>query len=650
MITNADSGSGTASCSKCAVGYYGSDCTPCPTDCKSCVKSGVNPLFCTECKSATKTGQTCTLDVATACPMTVSNCDAPFADSPSSCTKCSKCSAGFAILSREANTFNNIGSPCVPITPSLTPIPNCDQYYNDPMSPTGDLKCARCLTNYVPTNYVHCGTFANCKENYQYDDMTVKCKVAATGYVANEDGTSILEVLNPQRTNSECTGYTYFGSAFSAVNARCGGCTPNHELDSSSASKYDCVSCRVQDIPDCLQVAASNGVCVCRECAAPSGGFQYIKHPTEIGCVKVSDITNCNAYTLRLVNGQYQGVCTACSSGIPLKDGSSCISCTKTCSNGDKVSNDAGSDCICNCNSNTVLSSSGEDCVSCSGPNCATYELGSGGSCVCKTCNSGFVLKDDKTGCISCSNSGNAGISNCVKCSLKASNQDEVERCTECNSGFGLRSDGSMCEQCLPNPGCRKCTVDSSGSSPTTQNKCTECSSGWQLNSAKTCVQCPQSPQPCGECRIDPNDDAKTLCLSFGCQTTSNALRDEDLKCEACSISNCEYCVKDLQNSFTCLTCLNGYFKSDDGVCTACGDGCNFCQEASKCLPHGCKEGFIRHRLDGSCIKCSGEGVARCSYESSTTENLIVENCVIGYRLNSGITPKLCESKNLKYL
>lgn len=651
---------GSTECLKCTLGNVltgvgGPDCTSCPNRCSDCEFAPGNP-FCVQCTDPSMSGAFCDTPVSL-CVDPVPNCAQKFfllLGPPLNC-KCSRCTSTFAIETSPPATARSgdiVGNCVSGNSPNTRP--NCLQLkqvpsVSSPPSPA-TTACTRCAVPYTVVDG-ECQTVSGCSPHFVYEDTVAKCLVADTNHMAKDDGTNVVSVPGAQQANSNCKGYVNLGNTFGSENARCGSCNTNYELDSTSSTKYECVSCTTSTpgITYCAQVAASEGNCFCRECASASGGKHYVKHPVKPGCVQVTDITNCITYTLKLLNGEYVAACKTCRSGVPSEDALFCVACNKICSNGVNKLNSAENDCDCECNVNFLLNSAGNDCIACGTAqisDCAIHILESN-NCKCSVCSANYQLKTDKSGCVDCTTG--RGTANCKVCSLVTPAETAVDRCTSCIDGYALNPaiTPPTCLQCLPNPGCIKCTIDSS--TATTQNKCTKCASGWELNNAGTCIQCPTSPEACTDCRIDPNDQTKALCLTFGCSTSSNALTDSDFTCESCNIANCAFCVKNIANTFKCLKCNRGHYMHSDGSCQACSVDCGFCQDGINCLPNGCKEGFIRHKIDGSCISCSQDGVARCAYETAISDKLIPKICKSGYKLNTVISPNICESKIFKF-
>ncbi|CAD5126240.1 DgyrCDS14408 [Dimorphilus gyrociliatus] len=466
----------------------------------------------------------------------------------------------------------------------------------------------------------------------------------------------------------------------------------------------------------CSFAVEFNGVCICGRCSPDSLGKHYLKHPVTVGCMEITDIPDCNEYTLKLAEGEYISVCKECSNGkIVSKDGQSCLSCGQ-CDNGIHKLNSEGDICECTCLNKDVLNPNSNGCLDCSLaqiPECKTFEffdggclcveclppyertsyiqcincqneitctggtavLNSGNECEC-TCSNNTLLNSNSNGCVICSldqipnckifklvndvctcseclanyqpqgktqciintNGGGEAIANCKEYNSPTGSTTASE-CIECNSGWALEpaspSSASKCHQCQT--GCKSCTLDVT-SSPSTVNKCTECSSRYALNNAGTCIQCPYN---CGECRVDPENQNNAICLSLGC--SSGALKDSDFSCDSCSIANCEICVQQIIGIFKCLKCNRGYYKDNSGNCLACVANCPVCLNDQYCISDGCKECFIRHRTEGTCLPCPGDGVARYSYQTPSSNVLIPQICKIGYRINKSTNPGFCE-------
>ncbi|CAD5111533.1 DgyrCDS836 [Dimorphilus gyrociliatus] len=640
-----------ATCTDCAKGYVvdTASCTPCPPGCSDCSAVSGQPTICTACTDPTKNGIDCLTPVAT-CTSPVPHCDKKWASVAHPATdgncKCIRCSNTFAVDTPVIHTNNLIGDCAAGVPASPTQLTDCEQQYNEP---TPALHCVRCANNKVLQGNACVAAVTDCKDNYSYFSSTPKCLIAAAGKMMDAGSDTTVITVDPTALASgNCKGYiASAASPAPATSGRCGGCDTGFTLD-FSPTKYDCVACTAAGLDHCTFAVSSGGTCMCGRCTADGSGKVYHKHPTLTGCVQNNEITNCATHTLKLKNGAYVVACAACSgANVLAADGLSCVACSKTCTGGTKVVAAGASTCTCDCSAVGFVNSNGDDCIACviaGKTGCSEVQL-NGASCECKTCNANFVMKADKSECVACNTGPGGATSNCKNCNLASSPVNQVSACSDCDSRYALHTSSTpgtspSCMAC--GTGCTTCTVDTSGVSATTDNKCTVCQSGYALNNVGLCIQCPTSPQACSECRIDPDDQTRTLCLSFGCGAA--ALRDSDFTCDTCaSLTGCDICVKQIGDTLKCLKCNSGYYMDSNSVCQTCVSGCDFCVDGTTCIPNGCKDGFIRHRTEGTCTPCTGSGVSRCAYETATSDTLIPKICKTGYKLNTAISPVACE-------
>ncbi|CAD5126539.1 DgyrCDS14640 [Dimorphilus gyrociliatus] len=547
------------------------------------------------------------------------------------------------------------GQTCLPCGPCHNGIPK--------LNLTRDACECTCLNNsFLNTNSNGC---VNCSL-----DQIPNCKV----FGLINDACTCSECLptyeligNSQCINCQndiiCTGGT---AVKNSGNMCVCTCSSNALLNSNSNG---CVSCSSDQIPNCKVFGLINDACTCSECLPTYeliGNSQCINCQNDIICTGGTVVKNsgnmceCTCSSNALLNSNSNG-CVNCSSDqIPnckvfglINDACTCSECLPTyelignsqcincqndiiCTGGTAVKN-SGNTCVCTCSSNALLNSNSNGCVSCSSdqiPNCKVFRL-INDACTCSECLVNYQLHG-KTQCINNTNGeGGAGvIANC-----KEYNSPAVSECIECISGWALEPASpltiSKCHQCQA--GCKSCIVDVT-STPTTVNKCTECLSSYALNNAGTCIQCPYN---CDECRADPENQNNAICLSLGCRL--GALKDSDFSCNSCSIANCEVCVQQINGIFKCLKCHRGYYKDNNGNCVACIANCPVCLNDQYCISDGCKEGFIRHRTEGTCLPCTGDGVARCSYQTASSNILIPQICKIGFRLNKSTNLAFCE-------
>ncbi|CAD5126721.1 DgyrCDS14781 [Dimorphilus gyrociliatus] len=639
--SNTEGASGKVTCSSCFSSHLTTgQCTPCTDNCVSCIVDGPSQ-YCLKCIDG-MSGRNCAPGKAT-CTEKPPNCEEILQEKRGSVCECTKCLSGFAIKQFHAlfGSAYRIGLECDPETTSSV-IPGCHQKYN---SPTGTI-CTRCTDNYVLDSDICQPGIPNCKASYSFykdpaggSSKVPGCKVAKPNYILTPGSTSsIIAVPTANQGGTACKGYVAASGSFAADKSRCGACTVGHVLDSGNAIKYECFPCSASNLDHCIFAVVSEGKCLCGRCRADTADKIYFKHPSQPGCIETSKITDCTTHSIRLKNGQYSVSCSQCSTGSVANDYFSCIPCTKLCTGGTKVG------CICDCSAVGFVNSQQTDCISClvaSKPFCAEVELDNN-ICKCKKCNPNYALTADRSGCVSCQTGPGGATSNCEVCNLAVTSPlNEVIACTQCSSDYTILQSSSpatnpTCTKC--HEGCSKCSADSSGNT-----KCTICKVGYILSNSGTCIQCPQSPAPCTECRLDPSDQTRAICLAFGCST--GAFRDADFTCESCTISDCEICIRNIEGNLKCLKCNKGNFLESSGSCQNCVAGCDFCLDATSCIPNGCKLGFTRHRTNGQCIPCSTDNsVARCSYKDAVNETLIPEECMKGYKLNTTQSPASCNS------
>ncbi|CAD5111534.1 DgyrCDS837 [Dimorphilus gyrociliatus] len=593
-----------ATCLKCAPGTFldTDKCTLCPVACKECISASK----CTSCV-ATNSGVPASAALncigdSSGCPADP-DCATPWVITAPSTCQCIKCDTGKVF--DPANTPNEEGviATCTPKnSDALTP--NCI-IAKKGAGTAND--CTKCDSGYVLTGATCTAEVTNCKSGYSFDNAGVaNCKVTVVNAVLKSDFRSAEIVPTANQGGPNCIGYITNGSpTFSGATGRCTGCSNGFTLDTSVATNYQCIDCTSTTLANCALIIGLNGNCKCGKCIANTASVLYFMKLDHSGCMAVNTIPGCSAdkHTLRLKSSSYIVVCKQCDAGKQASaDAQSCLDCTQTCNGGTIAVKEGKSTCECTCdrNANKFLNTAGDSCILCSTTqiaNCAEFDY-DGTNCKCTKCMDNFQLKSDKSACINCQATTAGAVANCKVCEVI-------------------------------------------GSLTVSVSKCKECIAGYILNSAGNCIQCPVSPLTCSECRIDPADITRTLCLSFGC--SSYALNDADFTCVYCGKTNCAICVRDVNNNDICLKCENGYYMDDKGNCEPCVAGCSFCLNGDSCLPNGCKIGYIQHRTDGSCTPCIGTGVSRCVYETAVSDVLVPKICIEGYTLNTAITPITCE-------
>ncbi|CAD5114104.1 DgyrCDS3250 [Dimorphilus gyrociliatus] len=621
-------------CLRCINGYYlyNEKCFKCSDTvphCLSCIYHNTYKVICTKCSIGK--GYNCGHSTCTS-----SNCAEPWVlhSNPDLCG-CLSCLTN----TYDGTNFANFYYSCAAVSYSL---PDCSATIY--ISPTPSTLCRDCSPSYILSDSRSTCVSSvgwNCEQEYLYGNP-LQCQVPAINHFKVSDSTTPLPV---QTIINGCVYYKYLqtDSPSQPSNGRCAQCEDNKIIEFTSSLYYTCQTCSLQSsMTNCLLAISLNSKCLCSTCQTNIPGSNYLMKPDMSGCLKCF-ISFCAKYSLQLVSGQYYCRCTLCLDEAVLNDdGTKCVDCSSTtCVGGSKyVSDDM---CKCRCKSDEILSKDEITCISCSEMSISQCKVDKlyldNNICKCSECLEGYTLSFDSKQCLSCTTSPGAGTSHCRKCRHDKNLLTHTSFCVECNDNYGLyhgiQSTGT-CIQC--GVGCKACEVHLGS----TNKQCKECLAGYALNSEKICVQCPQTPMACSDCYFDSSDETKILCKQFSCIGNS-ALRDKDFKCEICPISNCLLCTKDISSKFVCLKCSKSYFIDSSGQCESCASDCDFCTEKDKCLPDGCKDGFIRKRLVGTCVKCTGEGVLRCSYESTLSDNLIPQLCESSYYLNNEVTPNACE-------
>lgn len=603
-------------------------CSESVPNCLLCTYSS-GQVYCEKC--STGTGFDCGTSECT-----TSDCNEPWVISlnPQQCY-CKSC-ATFTAAS--VNRLGSLFSGCLP---SQTLPQNCLMLSNE-FPPVG---CIQCTTGYIASGGVcHSTSGWNCKPGYIiYTDKLI-CEIPSPHF-CNLDPT-----VQPQPVQTPITGclfYKTIQSPFLPSLARCIQCEAGKIVEFTSASFYTCKQCTLDlTTVNCLYATSYNGECYCGKCIVNANGISYVMKPDMSGCL-ACNIPLCSEHTSQLISGNYVCRCKVCINSLHTlnEDGSGCVDCSSvTCISGTKyVENNV---CKCKCQIGYFMSSDKSTCISCSSSdiaNCRTekYYL-ENNVCKCSQCIDGYVLSANSKTCLSCQTSPGAGVPNCRLCTSDKTILTETSACLACFNRYGIyvfgNSNKGSCVQC--EAGCKVCSVSENGS---TKNLCKECLLGYSLNNQNACIQCPQTPSPCNECITDEFDNSKTRCKQFSC-SGNTALRDSDFKCEICSITNCQHCLKDINSKWICLKCQNSFFLDSSGLCKSCVSDCDFCLDANRCLQDGCKESFVRHRLTGKCTKCPGDGVSRCEYQSLTNALLIPKICQKGYVLNNAVSPSICDS------
>lgn len=223
----------------------------------------------------------------------------------------------------------------------------------------------------------------------------------------------------------------------------------------------------------------------------------------------------------------------------------------------------------------------------------------------------------------------------CSECSGKT--------CKACEDGYMLSN--TECSKCHET--CKKCAQASYPA------QCTECYDGFYLHKSYsssnygTCKQC-SADGLCAKCnQYSPYKCTECVLNSYLDKSTSTPT------CKKCYAS-CETCSGPEENQ--CLTCMDGFYKTDDNRCEPCGNECKKCENNTKC--NICNEHFYPdssyqcQECHESCKACHGSTLNDCDecYDGYYDLNGLCRQCDPNCKTCKG-SRNLCTScEDGKYL
>ncbi|XP_035383608.1 proprotein convertase subtilisin/kexin type 5 [Electrophorus electricus] len=454
---------------------------------------------------------------------------------------------------------------------------------------TGSLanQCSSCEAQYyLDKESSSCVT--SCRDGYYTSHEEKLCRKCSESCVKCTSPTVCTECpqgtsLMGNRCRKTCEPGTFYDESNNA-------CEPCHEA---------CATCAAAGIESCNRCAVGYLMEEWKCVSSCSQGF-YLMHSDPARQTQ-SSCRRCDPSCLECV-GPGKGNCSACLDWHSLHNGACVL--IHDCSTGE-YRDDSGNCWACDRTCHKCKGPQNDDCIWCS----ASRWLDEG-QCVAhcpkgKYKSSGQCHVCDHT----CGQCMDAGPASCTSCDKDKFGQDRylyAGQCLVACPEAHFSTDHKTCEPCSEH--CRLCS---------SATRCLECKSSYYLNQG-SCTQL-----ECGEGEVkDP----------------------EYNECMACE-EGCKTCV--LYNPKHCLSCIDGYYKYEEGCyrhcpaktytvedtmsCVACQQDCISCDEEEchwcetdlflsdgMCMQE-CPEGFYGdentqkcEKCHKDCQKCSGPGDEEC--------------------------------------
>ncbi|KAL4481348.1 hypothetical protein ABPG72_010501 [Tetrahymena utriculariae] len=417
----------------------------------------------------------------------------------------------------------------------------------------------------------------------------------------------------------QCTSISPF-----CINCNTSGCT-----SCSQGSFYQnntCVTCQ----SNCLQ-------CTQSECTNCVKGY-YIN--ISMQCSSCSSlVSNC----IQCTSSQ----CSQCAQAYYLKN-NQCLQCSQNCQNG------CTSELVCN-SCYTPYRDANNNCACIGG---ATEQVGSipgQGLCVCqnnqyydttnnicKLCSQSFgstCTSCQQTGCLACDQSSGGQYidpdSNfCVACLTTFGDQCiscSATQCSKCNVGYYLNAQNQ----------CTICNQNCSGGC-SSADQCNSCYTNYRdENNQCNCVDGRHSvPAADQNQRILQSTHQRLLGLTDQCVCNADRVEQQNGVCQLCSSlfgGQCASC-----NLSTCLTCINGSYVNQSGVCQCPSDqyldtGSLTCLKCASLYSQYCKS-----CNSTTCLNC---GNANSQYIANTKTCQCIQGYFVSSRVNNSFTCQQCSQK-----
>lgn len=526
---------------------------------------------------------------------------------------CSQLCPGYFFLASNSSSSGNItnmtmGSNNTNSTEMGTTCQSCSAYYGLTCIACTPSACTQCAVGHqLDTTGQFCIATSCNITNCVLCSGSTGCYLCEPGFTVSSDGTSCVAVNCSVSYCSLCSGVNCL-ACIDGYKLRGGSCKPICDLR--------CTNC------------VSPGVCAMCQSGYSLDTTSYTCH------------LNCSAaFDGHCVNCQNLLFCTTCEQGyVPALNGAICqpvFTCSdphcsacsiasfcKACNTGYYLSNGTCIKDICfiqNCKRCASVSTCGTcadeyifglDSQSCV-PSCSIniqHCVICNGSSSCQACDLGFSLSGDK--CVKLCN-----ISGCALCMTN-------ETCLVCDNGYLASEDFTTCNVICIDPYCATCNTSAS---------CITCMQGYSMNYGR-CVP---------SCR-------------YGWAMNQNGV------CQQCTLtlSNCESCYFDSNNTISCTQCVPGYYLSS-GSCFSCDSAvsnCRICGSPSTCTQ--CVIGYVL--LDGGCIEhqclakncliCQTNSTTKCSTCASGFDVDANSNCQISCKQGQTLIDGFCSCPRGTYL
>ncbi|XP_063066379.1 proprotein convertase subtilisin/kexin type 5 isoform X2 [Engraulis encrasicolus] len=436
----------------------------------------------------------------------------------------------------------------------------------------GDRKrCKKCYSSCRTCEGSRSNQCTSCKITHHFHEDTHSC-VTSCG-----DGHYVEHVGNVCRKCSEnclrCTGSTICTECTEGYSLVGNRCQKSCAVGTYLSAEGTCEPCH----PACATCAGA-GVEACQSCAE---GYLIEEWKCVSSCsqgfyaAQASDTRicrRCDASCLSCV-GEGRSNCSGCVEGHTLKEGV----CATECKDGE-YQDDQGGCHACDSTCHKCRGPKNNDCI-----NCAPSLFLDEGQCVSR-CGAGRYQSGgqchrcDHT-CAECVERGPANCSSCDTDKFGMSRYLFQGQCVDSCPEAHYHTAQKTCEACPAH--CPLCT---------SATRCLKCSPSYYLNQG-VCTRL-----ECGEGEVEDPD------------------YDDCMPCE----EGCKKCV--LYNPKHCMSCIEGYYKFDDGCYKHCPAKTYTVEESMSCVA-----------CDSNCVSCDEHECYWCETDLFLLDGKCVQECPLGF-------------------